>query len=691
MEDLVNNANNGIAEQEESTGSVPNPLFSVTKPKKRIRSKVWDDFIPTFVDRKLAGAECMHCHRVFNCSGTTGLRDHLARCSPGTQKRHKQQEHTSLPSAQKNTTVTGSDLKQKTLPVLLSSQRKCTAGADATPVQKELVLPDAPTNNQEVDQNGPHEELTASEQKNIDLPGIPAEKDMKNRSHQEIVSPEKKDGPTESWKNQEIDQDASQEELIRILAMHGYLPRMTEQDEFRKLIAWLTPTVKMASHPDLIVNTQNLFQKEKSKLKEKLTALRSRVCLSAYLWHYDPVLAFLCLRVHYIDDEWEKQENIIAFRVVDSSCNAKELSDIILEAISQWGLDGKIFSIILDDAFIDDSVASNVKTILQERNPVTAERSLFVVRSATHLLDQIIQVGLDELDKSMEKLTKCSKYTNGDSTLQYPNYRHAPTSENWKTTKKICDILEHLHSCIESRSILRNPASVFHILWDARKHLHRKAKCKYGEAFSNVLEKITQKFEERWKLCFLHFCMPMIMDPKWRLERIKDRIQFRVDKEDYFHEVHDTLLSLFNEYSDQVEGSNCTSGSKTSKGTVLDKDMLMKYYNQSKYQYSECWKVCFLHFCMPMVMDPKHRIKHIRTFFRYKSDNDVEDYIQLVHDTLVSLFNEYSDQMENPDCSTGSKTSKGTVVDGDTLIEYYVIVNISIVHLSRKENLVSDH
>uniref|UniRef100_A0A0A9BFC3 BED-type domain-containing protein n=1 Tax=Arundo donax TaxID=35708 RepID=A0A0A9BFC3_ARUDO len=62
MEDVAENANNDIAEQEESSHSVPSPLFSGTKPNKRLWSKVWDDFIPTFVDGKSVWAECMHCH-----------------------------------------------------------------------------------------------------------------------------------------------------------------------------------------------------------------------------------------------------------------------------------------------------------------------------------------------------------------------------------------------------------------------------------------------------------------------------------------------------------------------------------------------------------------------------------------------------------------------------------------------------
>ena len=55
MEDVVDNVNNELVEQDESTGSIPSQLFCTTRPNKRLRSKVWDDFIPTFIDGRSCG------------------------------------------------------------------------------------------------------------------------------------------------------------------------------------------------------------------------------------------------------------------------------------------------------------------------------------------------------------------------------------------------------------------------------------------------------------------------------------------------------------------------------------------------------------------------------------------------------------------------------------------------------------
>ncbi|KAG2634849.1 hypothetical protein PVAP13_2NG328309 [Panicum virgatum] len=105
MEDAFGHANNDVVEQEESTDSIPSPLFLGPKPKKRLTSKVWDDFIPSFVNGKLVHAECMHCHRVFNCGGTSSLWNHQARCSPSIQAQKRPKLHGHAPCHQRRRTL----------------------------------------------------------------------------------------------------------------------------------------------------------------------------------------------------------------------------------------------------------------------------------------------------------------------------------------------------------------------------------------------------------------------------------------------------------------------------------------------------------------------------------------------------------------------------------------------------------
>lgn len=62
-----------------------------------------------------------------------------------------------------------------------------------------------------------------------------------------------------------MDENASYEELIKILDMHGRLPKMVDQDGFKMLVTWLNPLVKVPSQDDLMTNTSSLFSERKIK------------------------------------------------------------------------------------------------------------------------------------------------------------------------------------------------------------------------------------------------------------------------------------------------------------------------------------------------------------------------------------------------------------------------------------------
>ncbi|XP_020169876.1 zinc finger BED domain-containing protein RICESLEEPER 2-like [Aegilops tauschii subsp. strangulata] len=426
---------------------------------------------------------------------------------------------------------------------------------------------------------------------------------------------------------------------------------------------------------------KELFDKEKTKLKEKLATLHSRVCLSAYVWHYDLLSAFLCLSVHYIDDEWEKQKNIIKFRAVDPSCSGEELSQSILYAIHDWGLRDKVFSIILDDAFLDDSVTSDVKARLQKWNLRSANRSvstsvnqsLFVIKYATHLVKHVIQVGKDELEKVTQKSTKCSQHAKGHipSVVHYPNHRYAPSPGGWKNAKKICKVMEDLQRHMDEIHNCCNPADLFDKVWDVKELLHRDAESYiWGDSkISKELEKMQEKFKEQWKLCCLNICMPMIMDPSYRLERIKSRLRsdagnyhlekrsFEDDMEDYIEEVHAILLNLYCEYSDPVEDTSCTSGSKARKRTLGEgRDTLMDYYQAAKCPYSE----------RPMteldqyMQEPGLSADESSVLQWWKEHN-------LTYPTIARMARDILAVPLSVDCSVAIKTARRTICESSSL------------------------
>ncbi|CAL5088519.1 unnamed protein product [Urochloa decumbens] len=298
----------------------------------------------------------------------------------------------------------------------------------------------------------------------------------------------------------------------------------------------------MPSRFDLIGNSWKLHDQKQSRLMERLKALRSQVSLSACMCHYDPSLAFLCLRVHYIDDEREKHQKIIRFSPINPSCNADELSDIILRPLKNGVYVARFSALYWMMHLPKAQWLQMSKLDSRKLNKVAADQSLFVIRYATHLLDRVMQVGQDEIDKFMKKPAKCSSAVGLiPSVVQYPNCRYSPSSKEWITAEEICEILEHFHRHMDSMHNSPCPVNFYDMLWEVKREVRCEANfysqggfAYKDEGFSNMLKKMQQKFKEHREVCFFHFCVSIVMDPRYRLEHIKSSVLL-ISWESYRH------------------------------------------------------------------------------------------------------------------------------------------------------------
>jgi hypothetical protein len=197
----------------------------------------------------------------------------------------------------------------------------------------------------------------------------------------------------------------------------------------------------------------------------------------------------------------------------------------------------------------------------------------------------------------MDKSAKFSKYAMGptSSVVQYANCRYGPSKDDWIHAEKFCKMSQDFHKHMDFMRNFPSPTNFFEKLWVVKKEVHKADMYRQPyflsrkeKAFSKVREKMKRKFMERWNACFMHFFMPMVMDPNYRLKHIMSHLDFNTfddDIEDYLQHVHDTLANLFNEYSNLKEDLNNASGAKTSKGAVVDGNLLLEYYFHSKYPY----------------------------------------------------------------------------------------------------------
>ena len=105
----------------------------------------------------------------------------------------------------------------------------------------------------------------------------------------------------------------------------------------------------------------------------------------------------MCLKCHFIDDEWNLQKKIIAFSSVDTPHTGKVICNCILDRLYSWNIDKKLCAIVLDNCSTNDVVVQELKSKLMAKGLLLSNGDMFHVRCSTHILNLIVQDGMDSI------------------------------------------------------------------------------------------------------------------------------------------------------------------------------------------------------------------------------------------------------------------------------------------------------
>jgi hypothetical protein len=216
----------------------------------KFSSEVWKDFIPFYVDGRIQGADCVHCNKRLSADkGRSHLTQHTLTCPAlgGTSLNHQKSTfQSSVPNFKFR-------LQDELSPALTNGRvqikeyaskfHKGNNSGGTTPVDHHILA------------------LPAMDRSNPTGP---------NTSHAQAPSDIR----------MKLDQEASYQQLTRMIILCGYPLSIVEHREMKRFAKSLNPVFNMASSIDIEYSIL-LFQKEKADLKEKLAFSSHRVSLSA--------------------------------------------------------------------------------------------------------------------------------------------------------------------------------------------------------------------------------------------------------------------------------------------------------------------------------------------------------------------------------------------------------------------------
>ncbi|XP_074293217.1 zinc finger BED domain-containing protein RICESLEEPER 2-like [Silene latifolia] len=321
---------------------------------------------------------------------------------------------------------------------------------------------------------------------------------------------------------------------------HAFSFSYAEYNRNSGLHEGLNESYKPISRNTLRNCCMKIQKREKQILKESMSNLPGKICLTTNIWTTFVGIGYISLTTHYIDSEWNFHSKILNFCHLEPPHDAPSLHESIYTKLKEWDIQRKIFIITLDNARCNDNMQDLLMNSLSLHSPIPCDGEYFHVRCAPHILNLIVQDGLKVIYSGVRKLRMVVGHIVG-SERRLLKFKGSALALGVDTSKKLC--LDCVTRWNSTYNMLERAIPYRNYL------LTRYENCN-DSYLKDMADRMRIKFDKYWENYSLILSFAAILDPRYKLPFIKY----------YFHEldpqsaelktkvVKDKFCKLYEEY-----------------------------------------------------------------------------------------------------------------------------------------------
>ncbi|XP_061978153.1 zinc finger BED domain-containing protein DAYSLEEPER-like isoform X2 [Populus nigra] len=397
-----------------------------------------------------------------------------------------------------------------------------------------------------------------------------------------------------------FDSDRCRPEIARMMIIHDYPLHMVEHSGFVTFLKSLEPRFDMVSFNIVQGDCVSSYLREKQNVMKFIEGLPGRVCLTLDVWTSSQSLGYVFITGHFIDGYWKPQRRILNVVMEPNPNSDAALSHAVATCLSDWSLEGKLFSITFNHP-VGEPGLQNLRSLLSVKNPLIINGQLILgncsARTLSNFAKEVLWAGREiikkvrysvkyvktsefheqkflelkeQLQVPSEKDLSLDNQAQWNTTYQMlvaaselkvvfscldtsdPDYKEAPSMEDWKRVDIICTYLKPLFDAANFLASRTNPnqKTFFHEVWKMHELYHSITS--HGDPFVISLAEIMQeKIDKYLKECILALAIAVVLDPRFRMKLIEFSFVKFYGKEarKYIKIVDDALHELFLEYA----------------------------------------------------------------------------------------------------------------------------------------------
>ena len=161
------------------------------------------------------------------------------------------------------------------------------------------------------------------------------------------------------------DYETSLKKFYLAVIMHEYPFNIVEHDYFVDFINSLHPSFTFKSRVTGRKDIMDIYETKKNKLYAYLKTVKCRFSATMDMWTSCQNKGYMCVTLHWIDDEWRIQKRIVGFFHVEGRHTGHKLSESFTETMVKWFVEQRLFALTLDNASNNFVAATDIVADLQ--------------------------------------------------------------------------------------------------------------------------------------------------------------------------------------------------------------------------------------------------------------------------------------------------------------------------------------
>lgn len=367
-----------------------------------------------------------------------------------------------------------------------------------------------------------------------------------------------------------FDQEVSRRDIVNAIILHGYPLNILNHYGLQKFIRGLQPMFKMVTTNTIKKDILNIYDSEKDKIICLLEKLDCRVAITTKIWTAKPTKkSYMAITAHYIDEAWLSRSRLLRFIYIPHPDDVEVLTEYLMDALLELGLDRKLSTIMVDDVK-NDPTSHNFLDKLDESSLLLDGDVLhiccfgsilnIIAKDVLGVISEVIdnvRNGVLYWTASVQRMYKleeachqlCVPYTkklcldNGtcwkstllmiQTALLYKDvffyleqektcHTSLPSDHDWMLVKEICGNLQPFYNITESFCGTNN----FTLNCYFPKICEIKiAMSKWFDSPLEIVQVIAsqtmEKYEKYWSLCHRIIGIACVFDPRYKLKLIE--------------------------------------------------------------------------------------------------------------------------------------------------------------------------